>query len=99
VYSAGRQIRATNGYVLHALDVTMEKSGRVTINEEGLFQVEKAEAKPPFACALPQGEPAASIVIRAEALRQTTAGHGVYALASTMITRRWNWPARASKLW
>jgi hypothetical protein len=74
VYSDGRQLWATNGYVLHALDVTTEKSGRVTLNEEGLFQLEKAEAMPPFAGALPQGEPAASIVVSAEALRQAAAG-------------------------
>jgi hypothetical protein len=33
VYSDGRQLWATNGYVLHALDVATEKSGRVTLNE------------------------------------------------------------------
>lgn len=74
VYSDGRQLWATNGYVLCALDVAMEKSGRVTLNEEGLFQVEEADAMPPFADALPQGEPAASIVVSAEALRQAAAG-------------------------
>lgn len=74
VYSDGRQLWATNGYVLHALDVTTEKSGRVTLNDEGLFQVEEIDAMPPFAGALPKGEPAASIVVSAEALRQAAAG-------------------------
>jgi hypothetical protein len=74
VYSDGRQLWATNGYMLHALDVAMEKSGRVTLNDEGLFQVEKAEAMPLFAGILPQGEPVASIVISAEALIQAAAG-------------------------
>ncbi|MCB0027835.1 MAG: hypothetical protein KDE28_08015 [Anaerolineales bacterium] len=74
VYSDGRQLWATNGYVLHALDVATEKSGRVTLNDEGLFQVEEVDGIPPFAGALPQGEPAASIVISAEALRQAAAG-------------------------
>ena len=73
-YSDGRQLWATNGYVLHALDVATEKSGRVTLNDEGLFQVEEVDAIPPFAGALPQGEPEASIVISAEALRQAAAG-------------------------
>ena len=74
VYSDGRQLWATNGYVLHALDVTTEKSGRVTLNDEGLFQVEEVDAMPPFAGALPKGEPVASIVVSAEALRQAAAG-------------------------
>jgi hypothetical protein len=54
--------------------VATEKSGRVALNDEGLFQVEEVGAIPPFAGALPQGEPAASIVISAEALRQAAAG-------------------------
>lgn len=74
VYSDGRQLWATNGYVLHALDVATEKSGRVTLNDEGLFQVEEADGMPPFAGALPKGEPAASIVVSAEALRKAAAG-------------------------
>ena len=74
VYSYGRQPWATNGYVLHALDAATEESGRVTPNDEGLFEVEEADGMPPFAGALPQGEPAASIVISAEALRQAAAG-------------------------
>jgi hypothetical protein len=74
VYSDGRQLWATNGYVLHALDAATEKRGRLTLNEEGLFQVEKAGAMPPFAGTLPQGEPVASVVVSAEALRQAAAG-------------------------
>jgi hypothetical protein len=46
----------------------------VTLNEEELFQVEEADAIPAFAGALPQGEPAASIVISAKALRKAAAG-------------------------
>jgi hypothetical protein len=78
VYSDGRQLWATNGYVLHALDVATEKTGRVTLNEDGLFRVEEAGAIPPFAGALPQGEPAASIVVSAEALKQAAAGQEGY---------------------
>jgi len=74
VYSDGRQLWATNGYVLHALDVAMEKSGRVELNEEGLFQVEEVEALPSFVDTLPKVEPAASIVVSADALRQAAAG-------------------------
>jgi hypothetical protein len=74
VYSDGRQLWATNGYVLHALDVAMEKSGQVTLNDEGLFQVEDSDNIPPLAGTFPQGEPVASIVISADALRQVAAG-------------------------
>jgi hypothetical protein len=74
VYSDGRQLWATNGYVLHAIDVATGKSGRVTIDGEGLIQVEEANTLPPFTDSLPQGEPVASIVISAEALRQAAAG-------------------------
>ena len=74
VYSDGRQLWATNGYVLHALDVATEKSGLVTLNEEGLFQVEERDKIPHFAGTVPQGEPLASIVVSAEALRQAAAG-------------------------
>ena len=74
VHSDGRQLWATNGYVLHALDVATEKSGLVTLNEEGLLQVEEGDKIPPFAGTLPQGEPTASIVVSAEALRQAAAG-------------------------
>ncbi len=74
VYSDGRRLWATNGYVLHALDVATENAGRVALNDEGLFQVEKVAAMPAFTGALPQGEPLASIVVSAEALRQAAAG-------------------------
>jgi hypothetical protein len=74
VYSDGRQLWATNGYVLHALDVATEKAGRVTMNEEGLFQVEAADIMPPFTETLPHTKPLASIVVSAEALRQAAAG-------------------------
>ena len=74
VYSDGEQLWATDGYVLHALDVATDKRGRVILNEEGVLQVENADSTPPFADALPRGEPMASIVISAEALRNAAAG-------------------------
>lgn len=74
VYSDGRQIWASDGYSLHALDVATEKSGRVTVSEDGLFQVDEAGDVPSFAAALPQGEPIASIVVSAENLKQAAAG-------------------------
>lgn len=80
VYSDGRQLWATNGYVLHALDVATEKRGRVTLSEEGLFQVEEGNKIPPFAGALPQGDPVASIVVSAEALKQAAAGQEGFVL-------------------
>jgi hypothetical protein len=42
VYSDGQQIWASDRYSLHALDVATEKSGRVTVREEGTFQVDEA---------------------------------------------------------
>ena len=74
VYSDGRQIWTSDGYSLHALDVAIEKSGRVTVSEEGTFQVEEIGDIPPFTVALPQGEPIASIVVSAENLKQAAAG-------------------------
>jgi hypothetical protein len=74
VYSDGEQLWATNGYVVHALDVATGKRGRVTVNEEGALQVEKKGDIPPFAHALPQGEPLASIVVSAENLRHAAEG-------------------------
>jgi hypothetical protein len=74
VYSDGEQIWATNGYVLHALDVATGRRGRVTVGEDGGLQVEKESELPPFAGALPQGQPAASIVISAASLRAAAEG-------------------------
>ncbi len=74
VYSDGKQIWGSNGYSLHALDVATEKSGRVTVSEEGLFQVDETSDIPPFTTTLPQGEPVASIVVSAENLKQAAAG-------------------------
>lgn len=74
IYSDGQQLWATNGYVLHALDVTTGKRGRVTAGEDGGLQVEKEGDLPPFAGALPQGKPAVSIVVSAESLRAAAAG-------------------------
>lgn len=74
VYSDGQQIWASDGYSLHALDVATEKGGRVTVSEEGTFQVDEVGDIPPFTAALPRGEPVASIVVSAENLKQAAAG-------------------------
>lgn len=78
VYSDGRQLWASNGYALHALDVALGKTGRVTINEEGLFTTEEVAAVPPFPAALPADTPLVSVVVSAEALRQAAAGQEGY---------------------
>ena len=74
VYSDGQQIWASDGYSLHALDVATEKNGRVTVSEDGLFQVDATSDTPPFATAIPQGEPIASVVISAARLKQAVEG-------------------------
>ena len=74
VYSDGRQIWASDGYSLLALDVATEKSGRITIGEDGAFQVDETSHIPPFATATPQGEPVASVVISAARLKQAAEG-------------------------
>lgn len=74
VYSDGEQIWATNGYVLHALDVATGRRGRVTAGKDGGLQVEKEADLPPFAGALPLGQPAVSMVVSAESLRAAAAG-------------------------
>ena len=78
VYSDGRQLWASNGYALHALDVALAKTGRVTLDEDGLFMVAEDGAVPPFPEVLPEDAdsaalPVTSIVIRAEALREAVA--------------------------
>ncbi len=74
VYSDGEQIWATNGYVLHALDLATGRRGRVTAGEDGGLQVEKEDELPPFTGALPLGQPAASIVVSAASLRAAAEG-------------------------
>lgn len=74
VHSDGRQLWATNGYVLHALDVDMGKRGRVTVDQGGGLQVETNDVRAPFESALPDHQPAASIVVSAEFLRQAAQG-------------------------
>lgn len=74
VYSDGEQLWATNGYVLHALDVALGKRGRVTIGQEGELQVETNDDRPPFESALPERRPVASVVVSAEFLRQAAEG-------------------------
>lgn len=72
VYSDGRQLWAADGFNLHARQVALGKQGHVTLSLEGLFAVtvaDDAEAAsdgpglPPFAKALPQEEPLATLVI------------------------------------
>ena len=74
VYSDGQQLWATNGYLLHALDVALDQRGRVTTGREGELQVEKNGIHPPFESALPEGQPLASVVVSAEFLRQAAEG-------------------------
>ncbi|HIP70967.1 MAG TPA: hypothetical protein EYH05_06185 [Anaerolineae bacterium] len=74
VYSDGKQIWASDGYSLLALDVATEKNGHVTVNEDGLFQVDETGDIPPFATAMPQGEPIASVVMSAARLKQAVEG-------------------------
>lgn len=74
VYSDGDQLWATNGYVLHALDVATGRRGRVTAGEDGGLQVEKEGDVPPFGAALPRAEPIASIVVSAASLRAAAEG-------------------------
>jgi hypothetical protein len=74
VYSDGTQLWATNGYVLHAVDVATEKRGHVSLTDAGLFAVEEAEDIPPFIGTLPEGDPIASIVVSAGSLKQAVAG-------------------------
>lgn len=73
VHTDGQQMWANDGYRLHALEVATGKRGRVTLNEEGLFQVEETGDILPFAAALPHGEPVLSVVVDAHALRQAMA--------------------------
>ena len=74
VYSDGKQIWASDGYSLLALDIATEKSGRVTVSEDGTFQVDETGDIPPFATAMPQGEPIATVVMSAARLKQAVEG-------------------------
>ena len=74
VYSDGTQLWATNGYVLHAVDVATETRGHATLTDAGLLAVEAADDIPPFTATLPTGDPIASIVVSAESLKQAVAG-------------------------
>lgn len=74
VYSDGEQLWATNGYVLHALDVATGRRGRVTLGGEGMLKIEEAGDILPFAGTLPRGEPRALIVLSAEFLRHAAEG-------------------------
>ncbi len=74
VYSDGRQLWATDGYSLHARQVATEKQGHVTLDENGLFQVDGHGRLPNFAASLPQSQPTASLVIERDMLLQALAG-------------------------
>jgi len=88
VYSDGRQLWATDGYSLHARQVATEKQGHVTLDENGLFQVNgnghfdklneaeplSAGILPDFAACLPQSQPTASVVVERDKLLQALAG-------------------------
>lgn len=74
VYSDGRCLWAADGYVLLALDVNTGQSGRVALDDEGKLEVDEKRELPPFPNTLPEGEPAASVVVSAENLRRATAG-------------------------
>lgn len=74
VYSDGRQLWATDGYSLHARQVATEKQGEVTLNEEGLFQVNENGSLPDFTASLPQSQPTASVVVERDKLLQALAG-------------------------
>ena len=74
IYSDGRQLWATDGYSLHARQVATEKQGEVTLNEEGLFQVNENGSLPDFTASLPQSQPTASVVVEREKLLQALAG-------------------------
>lgn len=82
VYSDGRQLWATDGYRLHARQVATEKQGHVTLDEEGLFEVNenghfdkfKTGRLPDFAASLPQAEPIASVIVDRDKLVQALTG-------------------------
>ena len=74
VYSDGRQLWATDGYSLHARQVATEKRGQVTLNEEGLFEVNENGRLPDFTATLPQAQPTASLVVERDKLLQALAG-------------------------
>jgi hypothetical protein len=74
VYSDGRQLWASDGYSLHARQVVTEKQGQVTLNEEGLFEVNENGRLPDFAACLPRFQPTTSIVIDRDRLLQALAG-------------------------
>jgi hypothetical protein len=74
VYSDGRQLWASEGYTLHARQVATEKQGQVTLNEEGLFEVNENGRIPDFAASLPQSQPTASLVVERDKLLRALAG-------------------------
>jgi len=78
VYNDGRQLWATDGYSVHARQVTIEKQGHVTLDEAGLFQVSANGRLPDFAASLPQSQPTTSIVVERDKLLQAVAGQDRY---------------------
>lgn len=74
VYSDGRQLWASDGYRLHARQVETEKRGHVTLNDDGLFQVNENGRLPDFAASLPRSQPTISLVIERDKLLQALTG-------------------------
>jgi hypothetical protein len=75
VYSDGRQLVAVRNDSMHVRQVALGEQGGVTLSLNALFVVEPHEKRlPPFAAALPAGEPAAVIIVERTRLLQALAG-------------------------
>jgi hypothetical protein len=74
VYSDGRHLWASDGYSLHARQVATEKQGHVTLNEEGLFEINTNSRLPDFFSSLPTSQPIASLFVERDRLLQALAG-------------------------
>lgn len=74
VYSDGRQLWASDGYRLHARQVATDASGSVSLNADGLFEVQANGRLPDLAAAIPNTNPIATAVVERDALLQALAG-------------------------
>jgi len=74
VYSDGHQLWATDGHSLYARHVATGQEGRVTLDEDGLFQVSANGRLPDFSDSLPQSQPVASFVVDRDRFLQALAG-------------------------
>ena len=75
VYSDGRQVLAGGQYSLHARRVALGKRGRVALDgAEGFMVAEEGERLPPFARAIPQIEPAFTLVVERDRLLRALRG-------------------------